>query len=272
MRRLRHAMQEFQERVVLTVLALLTLAACGAGGGGSGSTSTPAPVVDPNAPAEYFHTVSSSYTGISYDVVVRTPQGYTGLADRRPVIYAPDREFQHVPLASAVDQQNLGAVIVSVGQISSARRFVDYSGAGAAAYYRFLTLELAPFIETRYGVDTARRSLVGYSLSGLFATLGFLLDNPAARFYSGILTSDPSMQIDTVTAFGLETALADSTRRVAVRYGTCYTASGPWVEFNNQLVQRNYEGFTLRQQRIAVTHGEIHLRCIPDYLRFVVGG
>ena len=109
---------------------LVILAGCGGGGGGGSTTQAPPPVA-PAAASETVHDVVSTHTGITYRVIVRTPQGYAGVADRRPVVYAPDLEFQHAVLATTVDSQGLGAIIVSVSQVSVARRFVLSSlGAG----------------------------------------------------------------------------------------------------------------------------------------------
>jgi predicted alpha/beta superfamily hydrolase len=48
---------------------------------------------------------------------------------------------------------------------------------GWTGYFRFLKLELMPFIETQYRVDRTRRMYAGYSLSGSFAGVAMLMDD-----------------------------------------------------------------------------------------------
>jgi predicted alpha/beta superfamily hydrolase len=72
----------------------------------------------------------------------------------------------------------------------------DYLLPGAAAYFGFFTEELIPAMEAQYSIDPARRSLVGYSDSGVFVVLARFMENPKHRYFSGVLASDGAFWFD----------------------------------------------------------------------------
>jgi predicted alpha/beta superfamily hydrolase len=121
-----------------------------------------------------------------------------------------------------------------------------------------------PAIEQRYTIDPARRTLWGFSLSGLLATT-ILLERRGA-FASYLITS-PSLWWDRSWIFAREEALASSdataTVHVYIAVGEQEEAEVPWAkmvthvnEFGNRLVNRGYRGSTVT---VEVLPGESHL-------------
>ena len=172
-------------------IALMLCAVACSGGGGD-----PAPPAS-SLPTVKTLSVASAYTGMTYPITVYLPGGYTTSTDAKAVIYAVDDELEGAVIEQARLVQNIDAIVVSIGDLGSDRRFIDFELPGASAYFKFLTLELVPQIESQYRVDKTRRALIGYSLSGLAAVVALLEDNPSARYFSGYVIVDPSLQFNT---------------------------------------------------------------------------
>jgi predicted alpha/beta superfamily hydrolase len=133
-------------------------------------------------------TLRSRALGERRSVLVRLPPGYDESSDRYPVLYlldGGDRRFwsRDEPLYSRaralLDRLEGRAVprtiLVGVANRDRVRDMTPVErpdlyvgGGGAGAFLRFLTDELAPFIDGRYRT-TARRILYGESYGGLFA-------------------------------------------------------------------------------------------------------
>jgi hypothetical protein len=244
----------------------LVLAACSGGGGGSANgTSGP-----PGVGAEHFLSVPSSYTGVTYNVTVYTPAGYESSPIAKPVIYALDRELQYTQVQNAVIGYDLDAIIVAVGNVSGERRFVDFELPGAEAYFRFVVLELIPAVEAQYRVDRTRRTLMGYSLSGLFATLAILLEQPSNRYFSGAVVTDASFQFHTQETLTLEQRMFDTSHDLPMSVYMCYTSpNAPYSEMPERLASHGYRGLRISHRLYSVSHAAVLVPCVDDGLRFV---
>lgn len=254
-------------RVLAAGLAALALAACSGGGGGGNGGDSPLA-----AGAERTLSVTSSHTGVPYGVTVYTPPGYTTSTGEKPVIYTLDRELQYTQVQNAVLGYRLDAIIVAVGNISGDRRFIDFQLPGAEAYFRFVTLELIPLIEAQYRVDRSRRTLVGYSLSGLMATLAILLEQPSSRYFSGAVVTDASFQFHAEQTFALEQRMFDTSRNLPMSIHMCYTVPrGPSFDFPERLATRGYQGLRMAHQFYGLSHAAVLVPCVDDGLRFVFG-
>jgi predicted alpha/beta superfamily hydrolase len=78
---------------------------------------------------------------------------------------------------------------------------------GAAAYFRFLTLELVPLIDATYRTDPTNRIFSGHSLSGEFAMYALYLEDPARRYFTSIISEDCSCWSDASGNFSQQLAL-----------------------------------------------------------------
>ena len=253
-------------RAFAAAIASLALAACSGGGGGDSSGASS------SLGTERTLFVPSAHTGETYSVTVYTPPGYATTTDAKPIVYALDRELQYQQVQDAVFRFQLDAIVVSVSNISGARRFVDFELPGAEAYFRFLTLELIPLVEAQHRVDRSRRTLMGYSLSGLMATLAILLEQPSSRYFSGAVVTDASFQFHTHETLALEQRMFDTSRDLPMAVHMCYTsANAPYSEMPERLASRGYRGLRMSHRYYPASHAAVLVPCVEDGLRFVFG-
>jgi enterochelin esterase-like enzyme len=251
---------------VAAVAFTLGLAACGGGGGGS-SGATPA-----SAPTTRTLTIASSYTAVTYPVTIYLPADYATSTDAKPVIYAMDDELEATAIMNEVIGLKLDAIVVSIGNLGSDRRYVDFDLPGASAYFKFLTLELIPRVEAEYRIDKTRRTLMGYSLSGLAAMIALLEDGPSSRYFSGYVATDPSMQFHTQQLLDMEQALWDTTHNLPITVHHCSTGIGsPSVDLEERIQSRGYQGLHYQYRYYAVSHAAVLVPCVTDGLRLVFG-
>jgi hypothetical protein len=183
-----------------------------------------------------------------------------------------DHELQFDVIRGYVEMYNIDAIIVSIGNLGSDRRFVDFDLPGAEPYFRFLTLELIPLVEAQYRVDHARRTLMGYSLSGLAAVIAIFEENPASRYFSGYVITDPSLQFHTTELYNFEQRLWDTTHSLPITVKHCSTSGGtPFADFPNQIVSRGYTGLHYNFQVYTLSHAAVLAPCINDGLHYVFG-
>ena len=251
-------------------IAGVALAAAGCSGGGGGSSD------GPSAPASGFSertfVIPSAHTGATYSVTVFTPAGYATSTAAKPVVYALDRELQYVQVQNAVVGYNLDAIIVAISNINGDRRFVDFELPGAEAYFRFLTLEVIPFVEAQYRVDRTRRTLVGYSLSGLMATLAIFLEQPSTRYFSSAVVTDASFQFHIEQTLALEQRMFDTSRNLPLSLHMCYTSSAaPYSQVPERIATHGYQGLRMTHHFYGLSHAAVLVPCIDDGLRFVFG-
>lgn len=146
-----------------------------------------------------------------------------------PILYVLDGNAMFAGFAEARRIHGFGSsgidkmIVVGVGhpgeQIYDARRmfdftapiatpalkqaFAQYQSGGRDRFAKFLLDELRPAIEKRYSVNTARQSLYGHSLGGLFA-LHMLYSRPGA--FRTIIATSPSIWWDNQSILAEEAA------------------------------------------------------------------
>jgi predicted alpha/beta superfamily hydrolase len=244
------------------VLSLVGLAACGGGGGQGGNASS--------APTTKTLSITSSYTGEAYPITIYVPATYTGSSGAEPVIYTMDSELQSTVVLDAVQALKLDAIVVTIGYVSPDRRFVDFDLPGASDYFKFLTLELIPRIDAEYRTDKTRRTLMGYSLSGLMAMIALLEDGPSPRYFSGFVMTDPSLQFHTQNLYNMEQTLWSTTHDLPVTVHHCSTAEGsPSAQLQDVIQRRGYQGLHYQFRIYPLDHGTVLAPCVNDGLRWV---
>ncbi len=174
------------KRVVLTAGLGLLLVSCGGSDLFGGD-------------AEQF-SVSSSYTGATYNMVVNLPEGYEDSSLNYPVIYLLDAEFYSSMFRELVHDLNLSVIVVDVP--NAGRRMQDYvppdnyssglSGGVGDQFLDFLRYELVAEVDSRYRTQTHKRVLVGHSLGGLIGQYIALAESPTQRYFTDILASEGS--------------------------------------------------------------------------------
>ena len=250
-------------------VALLALVLAGCGGGGGGDS--PAPTNNQGTPTLETLSVTSAYTGLTYPVTVYLPAGYASSAGTKRTLYSLDHELEFATLRQRVELRQLDAIIVSIGNISGERRFIDFDLPGAVAYYRFLTLELIPRVEAQYRIDTTRRTLLGYSLSGLMGIITIFQENPSSRYFKSYVITDPSLQFHTGELLAADQQLWDTTHDLPITVYHCATSGSP--PFNTlplQVQARGYQGLHYRFQLYTFDHGAVLAPCITDGLDYLL--
>ena len=222
--------------VVLAAAALLTPTSAAAGGFETTGSATPVRSSVVHGGTEQWD-LTSKISGRTYRIYVSKPaDSFPPPPGGYPVIYLTDAEYMFHTAVEALMMQNLGmqakpAIIVGIGygrgvNAATVARFTDltpippgaavapfienapqYKGAtfgGAEPFYRFLTEELKPQIDTIYNSDKNDSSLFGHSLGGLFALYvlfnhsesykSYLIGSPSIVWTDGgILESEPKL-------------------------------------------------------------------------------
>ena len=212
--------------------------------------------------------LASQQTQMTYSISVYLPYSYATRTPPMPVMYAMDSEYRYSTLVSAIQQTGNDVVLVNVAAMSPSRRWMDFTMPGAAAYDRFLTQELVPFIEPHYRVDGTRRMLSGHSLSGEFVMYALFLDDPHNRPFWAYISEEGPFWYDADE--NLSTALPDTAITAEQGYDSSgqlplnlvmagdSTANLPYVEnVYTQITTRGYQGlnatlFTYRLGHVAM--------------------
>jgi len=217
--------------------------------------------------------LASAHTGATYPISIYFPPGYVPGSANHPVIYAADAEFQFALIVDAVRTRGFNAIVVGVGNLGSDRRFVDYGGPGWTNYFRFLTLELMPFIETRYRVDRTRRTFAGYSLSGSFGGLALFLEDATDRRFSGLVSVDGSFWRQTDEIYGFEQAAFNVSRNLPVAVFLASATNRLSIsEFRLRIQARGYLGLRVREDVYSQNHAQVLQPGLVDGLTYVFGG
>lgn len=159
-------------------------------------------------PAHDEFTIESQQLGETRSINVWTPPEYKTSRDALPVMYMPDggivdEDFPHVAntLAELIQAKKIPPVIL-VG-IANTQRRRDLTGftnvakdkkiapivGGSEKFRAFISKELFPEINERYRT-TAKRSIIGESLAGLFVVETFLL---TPDMFDNYIAFDPSL-------------------------------------------------------------------------------
>ena len=289
---------------------VLVMSSCGGGGGGGGggallpvavvpATAPPAdappatPPAAPPAPAEpappaeqpppatsrvVSDTITSAKTGATYPIDIYLPASYDGGSASYPVIYAMDGDAIFNPPGSRfanfkdiLDERGTQAILVGIG--GSARREQDYTLPGARPYHEFLTLELVPFIETRYRADVKKRLLTGLSLSGSMAGIALFLEGAAGNLtFSHFLSFEGAFAFQEAEYQNLEQEMHDALSGKPLPATLILTRCGNPKECNftpvdgmyMRLLARGYQGLTVTELTYSSTHTQTDIPSFTD--------
>jgi len=160
--------------------------------------------------------LTSSYTNIEYDIEVYVPE-IKPPSNGFPIYYVLDGLYYFSFVRDVVRIQQLNQIKTGVGSAivigichgkeeMREQRFIDFTApadkliipehakgklpkgyGGAEQFFKFIELELKPYVEKRYPVNLNRQNLFGHSLGGYFA-LWCLFTYPAS-FHNYIVIS-----------------------------------------------------------------------------------
>jgi predicted alpha/beta superfamily hydrolase len=274
--------------LVLSACALSLLFAGAVARQPQGSRAATFPAV--TIPNSEVRTMKSAATGRGYDIYVFFPDNYPEGAQKLPVVYALDGQWDFKLLASVYgglfydkfvpEMMVVGITYHGDSPDYNALRAMDYTprpvplqagSGGAPKFLTFLKTELIPFVESNYRADPARRVLLGSSLGGLF-TLYALLSEP--RLFSGYVAASPAVPYADNFAFKQEADYAakhkDLPARLFISVGDSELLTQPVKEFARAINGRGYEGLKIESR---VIEGERHAGNKPEAfnrgLRFV---
>ncbi|MCX6224922.1 MAG: alpha/beta hydrolase-fold protein [Bacteroidia bacterium] len=137
---------------------------------------------------------------------------------------------------------------------------------GAENFKQFLEIELFKFLKDEYNLHGDSKTIVGLSLGGLLCT-DILLSKP--DLFDNYIILGPALLWNDKEIFKKE-ALYFKTHEILT--ANVFTAIGnldnkdvtePWVEFNQQIESRHYNGLTLNKW---IIENETHLSMLPSGL------
>ena len=240
--------------------ACLAIAAFASCGGSDGPVAPPAETVGSVTTAS----VSSTHTGATYPLQVYLPASYASGAQNYPVIYATDGDAAYPPdgrfanLKEILQRRGVDAILVGIG--GTARRNTDFLLPGAVDYHAFVTLELIPFIESKFRADPRRRLLSGISFGGSFVVTALFLEAPTGLFFSHYLSAEGSFQQPSFVAQAQQfsatigSASVPATLILARGFVAPSTNSAVVDDFYRQTLARNYTGLSVVETSFATDH------------------
>jgi hypothetical protein len=260
-------------RIVLIAAAAAAIASCGGGGG----SASPLPVGTGTTVAS---SIGSAQTGISYALDIWLPEGYATATATYPVIYAMDCEYRFATLTAVLQQADTKAILVNVCAGSTDRRWVDFTMPGAAAYYRFLTLELIPAIDAAYRTNPGNRILSGHSLSGEFVMYALYMEQPANRYFSSIVSEECSCWYDATMhasaslalPLAMEQAMYDADHSLPINLvmaGDSLSNEGAVAPVYDEIAARHYQNLRSIQPVYRVGHIPMDGPAFADALSFI---
>lgn len=212
-------------RVFVVILALFLATSCARAGSLAAGSVTPLDYL-PALKGDYFR-IDSQVVRRPFHIYVRYPEDYASNHERRyPVVYLLDGDSLFPILATSHlfltdDEQLPEAIVVGIayGSFDPAinRRDVDFIGAGAEGFQRFLRSELLPLVDRRYRTDPQRRILFGQSRGGSFVLHSAFTD---PDLFWGRIASNPGINADRERFFGPAPTATRTDLRLVVASGS----------------------------------------------------
>ncbi|HMG91368.1 MAG TPA: alpha/beta hydrolase-fold protein, partial [Chryseolinea sp.] len=160
-------------------------------------------------------TLQSDIAPEPFSVFVRLPKGYERDVLRRyPVIYHLDGNAFFDPISGSVERlvnkkKITDAIVVGIGYDNAyamdSLRKRDYTfpeappadsfkiSGGGERFYRFIKMELQPYITRTYRTDTLNRIIMGHSLGGYFVLYSLLADMQGDPAFDHYVAASPSL-------------------------------------------------------------------------------
>ena len=203
---------------------------------------------------------------------VSLPADYASTTDRLPVIYTLDGGIDNgnrfSRMVTITQEQGVRAVLIGIG--GYARRETDYRLPGAGSFYAFVTTELIPYIESRYRIDPATRTLAGHSYGGFFTVMALLEDRPASRYFENFISQDIATFDQETLLFAMEQELFSASSGNLP--GTTLILSGDTLGFDVQVELRLSKIFDAQLPGPEfATHPRVHTRS-PGNVRALFQG
>jgi len=215
-----------------------------------------------NVQISFEETITSKIINDDYPIYYFLPDSYTA-TKRYPVIYLLDGDWHTKRVAREINQlwkENAIPECILVGIGNANERMRDYTypadkynkGSGHGdKYYEFLRDELLPHVESKYSIDTTRRTIAGHSLGGFFTLYAMLKEEKETPLFHGFIAASASIFWVDGYLFGLEEALANQSSDLNC---SLYLSAGSdegvstnvlIEEMYERLKNRDYPGFQI---------------------------
>lgn len=256
-------------KICLFSSLFLLLAACA-------PKPTPEPPPESNLPevtipGSEIRQITSTNTGRDYDLYIRLPNNYDSTrATGYPVVYLLDAQWDFKMVESiygCLEYDGFVPELILVG-ITYTGKDADYNGLRAMDYtpvadkyykgsgdapkfYKFITEEVYPLIETEYHVNSSQRVLMGSSFGGTFTLYTMFLD---PSLFMGYIATSPVIPYGSGFAIKQEIEYArtheDLPARLYLGVGEVNDFTQPAENFAQMLKDRNYPSLSLDFRRI----------------------
>ena len=262
--------------LIKLALGAAWLPGCGGGGGDGGSPSGNGGSTSTTLPTPIALTLQAKSNGVTYPVwVYEPPDAQSGPPP--PVVYFSDAEAYLTMLVQIVTGYGFRVTLVGVANPTPAQRQVDLLEPGADPYYSFLVDELAPYIESRYRVDSAKRILSGHSSGGLFVGYALFKESPANRRFHAYICADASFwqQPDQVAQgeAAMFAANAAGGLPVTAVFGADAMGNQAYVTpIYDEIAARKYSLFRTTYFTYNLGHVPMYTPFFHDALAFILSG
>lgn len=147
------------------------------------------------------------FDNYSYPIDIYLPETYH-TNKYLPIIYVLDGKLNSKYVTNILKDINTDAIVVGVGDFAShdkwIRRWIDLlpgtlchgTGGNHLDFYKFITKELIPYIDSQYDNDHASRSFVGHSSAGIFTLVSMFLEDTDNIVFQNFVASDPELGCD----------------------------------------------------------------------------
>lgn len=222
----------------------------------------------------------SDIVGQDYVLHVRVPPDYDDDTAIYPLVVQLDPTFaglREFDVTAGLISQHAAAgdwaeaVVAGIDYAGANRRDRDYlppdppdpgfAGGQADDFYRALRDEILPFLEDRYRIDPARRTLVGHSNGARFVWYAaFRHRAPDAPLFAALIASDTAVTED---IFNYETWYAAGSRELPLLlYSARATDNGALEKLTHdwmaaRLAERDYAGLVAVFDVFRTDHGGI---------------
>jgi enterochelin esterase-like enzyme len=236
-------------RTVGTSCLLALLASIGCGGGGGGND-------DGKHGQIVKASIRSGQIRAGYELYVYLPPSYAASQDTYPVIYALDGQNNITAMKSALQAEAIEAVVVGIGRED--RRDIDYLMPGASKYYAFITLELIPYVESHFRVQSVNRTIAGHSYGGLFVGLALFMDRVGGQYFSNFVSQDGSFWVDPPRTAAMEQRMFDESNGqlpvTLIMSGAQCCNYSVEASMYDQILSRGYQGLHAYELSYRLDH------------------
>ncbi len=230
-----------------------------------------------NTKAEY---LISEFAADSFFILVSVPDDYNSITMKYPVLYVLDGDIAFGMAASISRYLQIGnnipeTIVVGIGYGSLNKSVVkkrnrdyrpDQTG-GADNFLEFINKELIPYIDSNYRTIPDDRTIIGYSLGGLFC-LYTLFTSP--ENFSCYIIGSPNLSWDNYSIYSYEEKspekIGDKKLNIFISVGSEESEDryfNPVDSLVTRIQQHNYSGVSLETK---VFDGSSHLEGPPESL------